>query len=158
MFRIKLEIAAPLQVWRDADSSWRLSFLPPIKKPRDGKKKIIPRFLIILLIQQKSMGGPCIKVCVDAVDKIYTNLRIHFTELHWDAFTGIVNKIDWEQNIKTTNKAGGSNTNYWMHFTVTCTAGSVAFCSCLDFGQKLVNFWTLKISWITEKEVASLYY
>lgn len=58
------------------------------------KKKIIPRLLIILLIQQKSMGGPGIKVRVDAVDKIYTNLRIHFTELHWDAFTGIANKID----------------------------------------------------------------
>lgn len=58
------------------------------------------------------MGGPGIKVRVDAVDKIYTNLRIHFTELHWDAFTGIANKIDWEQNIKTINMAGGSYTNY----------------------------------------------
>jgi len=58
-----------------------------------GKKKI-PRFLVIVLIQQKYMRGPCIKVCVDAMEKIYTNLRIHFTELHWDDFTGIVHKID----------------------------------------------------------------
>lgn len=28
------------------------------------------------------------------MDKIYTNL-------HWDVFAGIVNKIDWAQNIKT---------------------------------------------------------
>lgn len=45
-----------------------------------------------------------------------------------------------------------------MHLTVTFTAGLVAFYSCLDFGQKLLSFWTLKISWITEKEVPSCYY
>lgn len=60
----------------------------------ERKKKAILRFLVILLIPQNSTEGPCIKLCVYSIDKIYTNLRIDFTEFLWDAFSGIINKIE----------------------------------------------------------------
>lgn len=99
-FRIKIEIVAPVQIWWCEGCFWSISLLPSLKKPRDGKK-IIPRFLVIQLTPQKSLGGPGIKVCVEIVDNFYANLRIHFTELLWDAFMALPIKLTENKTSKS---------------------------------------------------------